>query len=147
MNMAFLTLLLGEFHKKSRFYWKISFATVTDGCIEPNLIGYSHFSQFFLESFTKNEDFIEIFHKITLFCNHQSWLPKGQFLFSFFKVDSQNPKFILEYLICLPLGWICWQKQLGGIPLFWVLVQVCSGRAHFKAMNQLQTWKSIQIRG
>ena len=34
------------------------------------------------------------------------WQKKSQFHFSFFKVDSQNPKFNLEYLINVSMFWV-----------------------------------------
>ena len=63
------------------------FATVTDGCKEAN--------------------FMRFFHNIyeNWFISENMYLPmnlakkkKCQFHFSFFKVDSQNPKFNSEYL-------------------------------------------------
>ena len=63
-----------------------SFATMTDGCEEANFMG---FSQYIYENELTSENM---------------YLPmilakKSQFHFSFFKVDSQNPKFSLEYLL------------------------------------------------
>ena len=56
------------------------FATLTDGCKEANFNGFSHF-----------------FHE-NLLTSENMYLPmnlaeKSKFHFSFFKVDSQNPKF------------------------------------------------------
>ena len=60
-------------------------ATVTDGCEEDNFMGFSHYIY-------KNE-----------LTSENMYLPmiltkKSEFHFSFLKVDSQNPKFSLEYL-------------------------------------------------
>ena len=63
-----------------------SFATVTDGCEEANFMSIS---QYIYENELTSENM---------------YLPmilakKSRFHFSFFKVDSQNPKLSLEYLI------------------------------------------------
>ena len=58
---------------------KISFATITHGCK------------------TVIIDKIRSLLKIRI--NQWIWQTKGQFHFSFFKVDSQNWKFYLEYLV------------------------------------------------
>ena len=68
-----------------------SFATVTDGCEEANLMGFSMNMAFLtplLRNFHKKWDFSEKFHEINLlatgshgckgeniFCNYDSWLP------------------------------------------------------------------------
>ena len=66
---------------------KISpFATVTDGCDEANFMG---FSQFIYENELTSEN---MYLSMNL-------AKSSQFLFSFCKVDSENPKFILEYLL------------------------------------------------
>ena len=61
------------------------FATLTDGCKEANIMGFFYY-----------------IYKYEL-TSENMYLPmdlanKSQFHFSFFKVDSQNPKFNLEYL-------------------------------------------------
>ena len=62
------------------------FATVTDGSEEANFMG---FSPFIYENELTSEN---IYLPMNL-------AKKSQFHFTFFKVDSQNPKFSLEYLI------------------------------------------------
>ena len=62
------------------------FATVTDGCKEDNFMEFSHYIY-------ENE-----------MTSENMYLPmdlakKSQFHLSFFKVDSQNPKFNFEYLL------------------------------------------------
>ena len=71
-----------------------SFATMTDGCKEANFMSIS---QYIYENELTSENM---------------YLPmilekKRQFHFSFFKVDSQNPKLSLEYLFYkeLALQW------------------------------------------
>ena len=61
------------------------FATVTDGCEEANFMGFSHYI-YENELTSENK------------CLPMNLAKKRQFHFSFFKVDSQNPKFSLEYL-------------------------------------------------
>ena len=63
-----------------------SFVTATDGGKEANFMGFSHYIY-------ENE-----------LTSENMYLPmilakKSQFHFSFFKVDSQNSKFSLEYLL------------------------------------------------
>ena len=67
-----------------------SFATMTDGYKEANLMGFSHYIY-------ENE-----------LTSENMYLPmilakKRPFHFSFFKVNSQNPKFSLEYLLNKPM--------------------------------------------
>ena len=62
-----------------------SFATVTDGCKEQNFMG---FSQFIYE----NELSFENMYLPMILAK------KKKNHFSFFKVDSQNPKYSLEYV-------------------------------------------------
>ena len=62
------------------------FATVTGGCEEANFMGFFQLYFWKLAYFWKYV-FSDEFGK------------KRQFHFSFFKVDSQNPKFYLEYLV------------------------------------------------
>ena len=64
-----------------------SFATVTDSCEEANFLGFCHYIH-------KNE-----------LTSGNIYLPmilakKSQYHFSFFKIDSQNPKSSLDYLTC-----------------------------------------------
>ena len=61
------------------------FATVTDGCKEANYMGFSHF--IFENELTTENMYLPM-----------NLVKKSQFHFTFFKVDSQNPKFSLEYL-------------------------------------------------
>ena len=63
-----------------------SFATVTDGCKEATYMGIPQYI-YENELTSKNMYLPMILAK------------KSQFHFSFFKEDSQNPKFSLEYLI------------------------------------------------
>ena len=58
-----------------------SFATVTDGCKEANFIGFSDYIY-------ENEVTSENMYLAMILATK-----KGQFHVSFFKVDSQNPKF------------------------------------------------------
>ena len=62
-----------------------SFATVTDGSKEANFMGFSHYIY-------ENEKTSENMYL------PMNWAKKSQFYFSFFKIDSQNTKFNLEYL-------------------------------------------------
>ena len=62
------------------------FATVTDGCKEANFMRFSHY--IYKNWFTSRK------HVFT----YEFGKKKCQFHFSFFKVDSQNPKFNSEYL-------------------------------------------------
>ena len=62
------------------------FATVTDCCKEANFMGFSHY--IFENELTSNNMYLPM-----------NLAKKSQFHFSFFKVDSQNPKFNLEYLL------------------------------------------------
>ena len=52
---------------------------------------------------------------------------KGQFYFSFFKVDSQNPKFNLEYLICILCicltDWVLSDNNCRNTVPLWSLVR------------------------
>ena len=64
-----------------------SFATTTDGCKEANFKGFSQYIY-------KNELTSENMYLPMILAN------MSPFHFSFFKVDSQNPKFSLEYLQC-----------------------------------------------
>ena len=63
-----------------------SFATVTDGCKEGNFMGFFHYIH---ENELTSEN---IYFPMSL-------VKKGQFHVSFFKVDSKNFKFSLEYLL------------------------------------------------
>ena len=60
------------------------FATVTDGFKEANFLGFSHF--IYENELTSENMYLPM-----------NLAKKSQFHFSFFKVDSQNPKFKLEY--------------------------------------------------
>ena len=78
---------------------KISFANMTHGC-------KGYFSAQVWLKVAKRQilgDFPNIFMKMTLllktFIFIWYWQKKNQFNFSFFKVDSQNPKFSFEYLL------------------------------------------------
>ena len=64
---------------------KKTFATVTDGCQEANYMGFSHYI-YENELTSENK------------CLPMNLAKKSQFYFSLLKVDSQNPKFSLEYL-------------------------------------------------
>ena len=63
------------------------FATVTDGCKEANFMGFSHY--IYENELTSENMYLPM-----------NWAKKSQFHFSFFKVDSKNPKFNLDYIIC-----------------------------------------------
>ena len=64
------------------------FATMTDGCEEASFMGFSHYIY-------KNEITSENMYLHMI-------LAKKKFNFSFFKLDSQNPKVSLEYLTGYP---------------------------------------------
>ena len=66
-----------------------SFASVTDGCEEANLMGI--FQYIYENELTSENMYLPII-----------LAKRSQFHFSFFKGDSQNPKFSLEYLRCTP---------------------------------------------
>ena len=68
-----------------------SFATVTDGCDNANFMGFTIMYIYENELTSENMYLPMILAR------------KSQFHFSFFKVDSQNPKFSLEYLWIGPL--------------------------------------------
>ena len=70
------------------------FATVTDGCKEANFMGCSHF--IYVNELTSENMYLPM-----------KMAKKGQFHFSFFKVDSQNPKFRLEYLNSVNQEGVC----------------------------------------
>ena len=67
-----------------------SFATVTDVYEEANFMGFFHYIY-------ENELSSENMYLPLILAKKKQ---KKLFHFSFFKVDSQNPKFCLEYLIC-----------------------------------------------
>ena len=60
-------------------------STVTEGCKEANFMGFSHY--IYENELTSENMYLPM-----------NLAKTSQFHFSFFKVDSQNPKFNLEYL-------------------------------------------------
>ena len=62
------------------------FATVTDGCKEANFMGFSYF--IYENELTSENMYLPM-----------NLAKESQFHISFFKLDSQNPQFSLEYLM------------------------------------------------